>query len=228
MPMQRLQQHYNLMPPVIKFLLLSNILIFLFEGVLGPQLIQDFGLWPVLPEDFVRLAQAKGYFINGFQPWQVLSYAFLHGSLMHLLLNMYALWLFGTALENLWGSARFATYYLVCVLGAGLVQLIVVSVNLEPGNYYPTIGASGGVFGVLLAYGMIFPRAIIFLLIPPMPIEARWFVILYGGIELFFGITGTQSGVAHFAHLGGMVFGYLLIRLWRDRPPVHPDRLPGP
>ncbi len=214
------------MPPVIKFLLIANIVIFLFEPLLGPVTIREFGLWPVLPDDFVRLAQAKGYFINGFQPWQLFSYAFLHGNLMHLLLNMYALWLFGVALENLWGSARFAVYYLVCILGAGFVQLLVVSINLEPGNYYPTIGASGGVFGVLLAYGMMFPRAIIFLLIPPMPIQARWFVILYGGIELFFGITGTQSGVAHFAHLGGMAFGYLLIRHWRHLPPARPDRLP--
>ncbi len=228
MPLQGIQHQYSLMPPVIRFLLIANVLVFLFESLAGPVLIREFGLWPVLPDEFVRLAQERGYFVNGFAPWQLLSYAFLHGNLMHLLLNMYALWLFGVALENLWGSARFAVYYLVCVLGAGLVQLLVVSLNLEPGNYYPTIGASGGVFGVLLAYGMMFPRAIIFLLIPPMPIEARWFVLIYGGIELFFGITGTDSGVAHFAHLGGMIFGYFLIRHWRNLPPAHPDRLPDP
>ena len=225
--MQRDQQQYALMPPVIKFLLISNILVFLVELIFGLPLIRQFGLWPILPEEFVRVAQDRGYFINSFQPWQLLSYAFLHGGSMHLLLNMYALWLFGIALENLWGSARFAIYYLVCVVGAGFVQLLVVSLSVEPGNYYPTIGASGGVFGVLLAYGMMFPRSIIFLLIPPIPIQARWFVLIYGAIELFFGITGTDSGVAHFAHLGGMFFGYLLIRHWRNLPPARPDRLPG-
>ncbi len=227
MPLQQARKQYSLMPPVIKFLLLSNTLIFLLEALGGISLIREFALWPILPDDFVRMAQARGYFINRFEPWQLLSYAFLHGSSMHLLLNMYALWLFGIALENFWGSARFALYYLVCVVGAGFVQLLVVSFTAEPGNYYPTIGASGGVFGVLLAYGMIFPRSILFLLIPPMPIEARWFVLIYGGIELFFGITGTDSGVAHFAHLGGMFFGYLLIRHWRNLPPARPDRLPG-
>ncbi len=225
MPLQQAREQSSLMPPVIKFLLLGNSLIFLLETLGGVSLIREFALWPILPEDFVQVAQARGYFINRFEPWQLVSYAFLHGGSMHLLLNMYALWLFGIALENLWGSARFAIYYLVCVVGAGLVQLLVVSFAAEPGNYYPTIGSSGGVFGVLLAYGMMFPRNILFLLIPPMPIEARWLVLIYGGIELFFGITGTASGVAHFAHLGGMLFGYLLIRHWRKLPPVRTDRL---
>jgi membrane associated rhomboid family serine protease len=227
MPLQRAREQYSLMPPVIKFLLLSNSLIFLLEVLFGVSLIRSFALWPILPDEFVRLAQARGMFVNGFEPWQLVSYAFLHGNSMHLLLNMYALWMFGIALENRWGSARFALYYLVCVAGAGFVQLLVVSLTVEPGHYYPTIGASGGVFGVLLAYGMMFPRSVLILLFPPIPIEARWFVLIYGAIELFFGITGTDSGVAHFAHLGGMFFGYLLIRHWRGLPPARPGRLPG-
>ena len=136
---------------------------------------------------------------------------------MHLLLNMYALWLFGVALENLWGSRTFAIYYLVCVIGAGITQIVTSSIA---GDYYPTIGASGGVFGVLLAFGLFFPNQVLILLIPPMPIKAKWFVILYGIIELVFGVTGTEAGVAHFAHLGGMLFGFLLIYYWQQHPPV--------
>jgi membrane associated rhomboid family serine protease len=135
---------------------------------------------------------------------------------MHILLNMCALWLFGTGLENLWGSRTFAVYYFVCVLGAALTQLLVQDMT---GQYSPTIGASGGVFGVLLAFGLFFPNQVLILLIPPMPIKAKWFVIIYGVVELAFGVTGTEDGVAHFAHLGGMLFGFLLLYYWSNNPP---------
>ncbi len=121
---------------------------------------------------------------------------------------MYALWLFGVGLENLWGSKKFAIYYFVCVVGAAITQLLVQEMI---GQFSPTIGASGGVFGILLAFGLFFSNEVLFLIIPPMPIKAKWFVVLYGGIELLFGITGTAAGVAHFAHLGGMLFGFLLL-----------------
>jgi membrane associated rhomboid family serine protease len=204
------------MPPVIKFLLISNVVIFLFETQYFETLVGHFALWPYLPE-YLRIATDGE--VYRFHLWQLFSYAFLHGSWMHLLLNMYALWLFGVALENRWGSRHFAMYYLVCIIGAGLTQLLVTSLSVGQGGYFPTLGASGGVFGVLLAYGMIFPNQVLILLIPPMPIKAKYFVLIYGFVELIFGITGTQSGVAHFAHLGGMLFGFLLLQHWKTRPP---------
>jgi len=213
--MANIRQHYSSLPPVIKILLLANIGVFLLEVPYARQLISSFALWPLPPDQLLALKPN----INEFMPWQLISYAFLHGSIMHLLLNMYALWLFGVSLENLWGSRIFAIYYFVCVIGAGLVQLVVSSIGVQHGSYYPTIGASGGVFGVLLAFGLFFPNQRLLLLIPPIPIKAKWFVLIYGVIELWFGATGTQAGVAHFAHLGGMFFGFLLIYYWKKHPP---------
>jgi membrane associated rhomboid family serine protease len=209
------RNHYSLLPPVIKILLLSNGLIYIIEILFANTIISNFALWPYVPDAL----RTQGNEIYSFMPWQLLSYGFLHGGLTHLLLNMYALWIFGVQLENLWGSRVFAIYYFVCVIGAGLIQLLVTSFTIHQGLYYPTIGASGGVFGVLLAFGMFFPNQVLFLLIPPMPIKAKWFVILYGLIELGFGITGTSAGIAHFAHLGGMLFGFLLIYYWTRHPP---------
>jgi len=214
--MANIKEHYSLLPPVIKLLLISNVVIFLLEQVFANELIAYFALWPIVPDQV--LAQQPDIF--RFMPWQLVSYAFLHGGVMHVLLNMYALWLFGAGLENLWGSRTFAIYYFVCAMGAGLVQLVVATIGVEQGAYYPTIGASGGVFGVLLAFGMFFPNQVIILLIPPIPIKAKWFVLIYGAIELWFGVSGTDAGVAHFAHLGGMFFGLVLIYYWKKYPPA--------
>jgi membrane associated rhomboid family serine protease len=194
-------------------LLIVNGIMFLLEisGGGGRQLIDLLALWP--------LASGSGLYDGaapGFQFWQLVTYSFLHGGIMHLALNMYALWLFGTRMEMVWGSKAFAIYYFVCVIGAGLVQLLVAS---QVGNAYPTIGASGGVFGLLLAFGLTFPNERLMLLFPPVAMSAKWFVIIYGAIELYFGVTGSLSGVAHFAHLGGMLFGYILIKYWRSHPP---------
>ena len=202
---------YSSVPPIVKSLLIVNGIMFLLELYIGNILITELALWP--------LDLSTGPDINTrphFQISQLVTYAFLHGGVMHLLLNMYALWMFGSRIENLWGSKVFTIYYFVCVVGAGLVQLFVSS---QGENYYPTIGASGGVFGLLLAFGMFFPRERLILIFPPIPIEARWFVILYGAIELWFGVTGLAAGIAHFAHLGGMLFGFLLILYWRKHPP---------
>jgi len=158
-------------------------------------------LWPL----------ESGYFT----PWQLLSYAFLHGSFNHLFFNMFAVWMFGTPLEQAWGSQRFTLYYVVCVVGAAVAQLLV---QLFEGGVYPTIGASGGVFGLLLAYGVMWPNNRIFLLFFPVPVKAKWFVLIYGGIELLLGFTRAMPGIAHFAHLGGMVFGALLLYRWGWRP----------
>jgi membrane associated rhomboid family serine protease len=181
-------------------------------------------LWP--------LGMGDGGLFSGapeFRPWQLLTYGFMHGSFSHMLFNMIALYMFGAALEHTWGNKRFLTYYLVCVVGAGLLQLLVGWWTMSNGgNAYPTVGASGGVFGLLLAYGMLFPNHRLMLLFPPIPMKARTFVILYGAIELMLGFTGLQPGVAHFAHLGGMLFGWLLIRYWRGQPPFGKRRPPGP
>src|SRR5699024_193335 len=141
-----------------------------------------------------------------FQFWQLLSYGFLHAGFSHLFFNMFGLWMFGRAVEYVWGGARFLLYYLVCVIGAGICQLLTLYF-FSAGYATPTVGASGGLFGILLAFGMMFPNARVMLLIPPIPVTAKCLVIGYGALELFCGVTGTQPGVAHFAHLGGMAFG---------------------
>lgn len=188
-------------------LLIANGLLFLAELVWGDGLIGWFGLWPL------GVVGDSGA-VPPFLPWQVLTYGFLHGGILHLVLNMYALWMFGSQLEAVWGARRFAVYYFSCLVGAALTQLPVSElVLLQGGEAYPVIGASGGVFGLLLAYGVLFPYNRLMLLFPPVSIQAAWFVIGYGIIELWAGVTGSAEGVAHFAHLGGMLTGGLL--LWR-------------
>lgn len=207
--MKAIRHHYSLLPPVIKLLLILNGVIFSLELSFATPLFSYFALWPLAP-DYIQLANSQ---LHPFMFWQLISYSFLHGSMMHLLLNMYALWLFGVGLENLWGSKKFAIYYFVCVFGAAITQLLVQDMT---GQYAPTIGASGGVFGILLAFGLFFPNQILILIIPPTPIKAKWFVVIYGIVELVFGVTGTAAGVAHFAHLGGMLFGFLLLYYWKN------------
>ncbi len=164
-------------------------------------LLSPLALWPV----------QSGWFY----PWQLISYGFLHGSTTHLFFNMLALYMFGLPLEAGWGKQRFAFYYVTCLAGAGLIQLIVSLGSPVP---YPTIGASGAVFGLLLAYGLRYPNNTIMLLIPPVPIKAKYFVWIYGALELYLGISGRAPGIAHFAHLGGMLFGLLLLWQWGWRP----------
>jgi membrane associated rhomboid family serine protease len=202
---------YSLLSPVVKLLLIANGAMFFLELSYGEQLISALALWPLDQSASLQLEPAQMHF----QLFQLVTYSFLHGSVMHLLLNMYALWLFGTRMENVWGSRAFTIYYFVCVIGAGLTQLLVSTLS---GGVYPTIGASGGVFGLLLAFGMRFPNEVLMLVFPPVALPAKWFVTIYAAIELWAGVAGTQAGVAHFAHLGGMLFGYLLIQYWRSHP----------
>jgi len=194
------------MPPITTILLLANVAAYLLQG-LFPGLEMPLALWP-----FGSAAATNGQV--GFAPWQLVSYAFLHGSLFHLGFNMLALYMFGGAIERVFGERRYVVYYVVCVISAAITQLVFAAVS---GGIYPTIGASGGVFGLLLAYAIYFPNNRVMLLIPPIPLPARVFVVLYAALELYLGVTGTQEGVAHFAHLGGMVGGYAMLRLWRGR-----------
>ncbi|NIM71238.1 MAG: rhomboid family intramembrane serine protease [Xanthomonadales bacterium] len=183
-------------PPASIAIIIACAAVFLLNN-LSPAL----ALWPL----------QSGHF----GPWQLLSYAFLHGGLNHIFFNMFALWMFGLPLERAWGSQRFLLYYLVCILGAAITQLVVQQLS---GDFYPTIGASGAVFGLLLAYGVMWPENRILLLFFPVPVKAKWFVLIYGAIELVFGVTQAMPQIAHFAHLGGLFFGAGLLWRWGWRP----------
>jgi membrane associated rhomboid family serine protease len=191
--------------PVTRALLIINVGVFLLQALLGDWLIALFALWPPASPAYPGAPP--------FMVWQLLTYGFLHGSLTHLAFNMLALYMFGAEIERLLGPRHFLAYYLVCVVGAALTQLIVMgSLDRPP---LPTVGASGGVFGLLLAFGLAYPQRRIMLLFPPIPMPAWLFVTLYGLLELYLGVTGSSEGVAHFAHLGGMAAGYALLARWR-------------
>jgi membrane associated rhomboid family serine protease len=189
------------MPPVTQALLLINVAAFSLDFLLGGMLSRFLALYPVG---------------DGFMPWQIVTYAFLHGGMGHLCFNRLGLWMFGSELERLWGQKRFMNFYGASLLAAAATQLLVTWLLQSRAI---TVGASGGLFGLLLAFGMLFPNRIIMPLFPPIPMKAKYFVALFGGLELLFGVTSTQSGIAHFAHLGGMLGGFLMIRYWRGQPP---------
>ena len=191
-------------PTVTRALLVANVIVFGLQWFTGSLLELNFALWP--PAD----VQYPG--AGHLQLWQPITYAFLHGSVQHLFFNMLALYMFGGDVEQLLGVRRYTIYYFACVLGAAAAQLFVMS-RME-GPPHATLGASGGVFGLLLAFGMAFPQRRILLLFPPIPMPAWLFVTLYGLLELTLGVTGTEDGVAHFAHLGGMAAGFVLLTNW--------------
>jgi len=192
------------MPPVTTALIVANIAIYLGQMAM-PALLGPFALWPLG-------AAARSGGQVGFEIWQLVTYAFLHGSLLHLFFNMFALYMFGSALEQVVGARRYVAYYVVSVLAAAVTQLVVTGMS---GAIYPTVGASGGVFGILLAYAVYFPRNKLFLFFLPIPIPARVFVVIYAAVELYLGVSDTQTGIAHFAHLGGLVGGALMLAWWR-------------
>lgn len=257
--------------PVVKNIIIINALMLLATYVLnssyGFDMTRHFGLF---------------YFRSDyFNPYQFVTYMFMHGGFAHLLFNMYALFIFGRVLETVWGSSRFFSYYMITGLGAAILHTLVNHIQLSsligmsllfaanptpelfarfiqlyvpkatpqitdfisawqndatnPGYVkeamafveritatkinIPTVGASGAVFGVLLAFGMYFPNTQLMLLFPPIPIQAKYFVMIYGAIELYLGLSQPGSQIAHFAHLGGMIFGFILIKYWNRRPP---------
>ncbi len=206
------------MPEVVKNLLILNVLMYLATIVaenMGVDLTRKLGLF-YIGSDY-------------FRPYQFITHMFMHGSLLHIFSNMFALWMFGMRLENYWGAKRFLFFYFFCGLGAAFIHSTVTyfeiqhleSTVADPAylmmmKNMPTVGASGAVFGVLLAFGMIFPNTQLMLLFPPIPIRAKFFVFFYAIFELYAGVSSLQGGsnIAHFAHLGGMLFGYILIKYW--------------
>jgi membrane associated rhomboid family serine protease len=230
------------MPPVVKNLIFINIIMLLAYYTIGSVL--DIDLNRMLGLYFPKSEQ--------FKPIQIITHMFMHSGILHLFFNMFALYMFGTVLEQVWGPKRFLIFYFVCGLGAALTHESVIAFqyshlahSLSPENlqlvlnegtaYFnqgkvftdpgmenlqillntPTVGASGAIFGVLLAFGVLFPNTQLMFIFPPIPIKAKYFVMIYGGIELFMAITQPGANIAHAAHLGGMLFGYLLIRYWR-------------
>ena len=187
------------MPPVTRALIIANVAVFLLQAN-GFSLVESFALWPPASGDLAS---------PGFAPWQLVTYSFLHGGFSHILFNMFGLYMFGSEVERLFGSRFFLTYYIASVIAAGITHLVVTS--LFGGPAIPVVGASGGIYGLLLAFGVYFPHRTVVLMIPPIPMKARTFVVVFAVLELFFGVTGTASGVAHFAHLGGMLGGWLMI-----------------
>ncbi|MCE2869534.1 MAG: rhomboid family intramembrane serine protease [Gammaproteobacteria bacterium] len=210
------------LPKVTRNLLWIIALVYLAQQFLGDALM-PFMLWP-LQAVFVGTGSDGLPVSMGFQPWQLLTYGFMHdpNGFGHLFFNGIALYQFGGRLEEVWGGRRYLSFFLVCIIGAGICQLAFMAWMPETAG--PTIGASGGVYGLLMAYAMLFPRERVMLLIPPIPMSARTLVIVFGALSLLMGVTGTAGGIAHFAHLGGMLFGWLLIRYWRGQPPFTQKR----
>lgn len=186
----------SIFPPAVKHLLIVNALCFvaLNTPIIGEPLFVYGALWPI----------GSG----NFDIWQLVSYMFLHAGFSHIFFNLFALWMFGQAIENYWGTRRFTIYYFLTGIGAALLHMLIGAGGA------PTLGASGAVYGILLAFGMMFPERPIMLLFPPIPIKAKYFVAGFGVIELISGISRANSGVAHFAHLGGMLVGFILIKYW--------------
>lgn len=206
-------------PPVIKNLVIINVIMLLITTFTGDFMYEKFSLF---------------YFESPFfKPYQFITHMFMHGNFIHLLFNMYSLVIFGVVLEQVWGSKKFFLYYMVTGLGAAVLHSFVLYLDasaqqtaIEAGSMQaaqnlqmlmmtPTVGASGAVYGVLLAYGMLFPNNVLQLIFPPVALKAKWFVLIFGAIELFLGVSNRGGNIAHFAHLGGMIFGYFLIIYWK-------------
>ncbi len=201
---------FQFFPPVIKGLLITNVGVFFLSAFLSLFRLRGAALANPIETLFALVPLGEG-----FRPWQLVTYMFMHGGLMHLLFNMLALWMFGMQLENTWGSKKFLTYYMICGIGAGISNLFIGPLFAPPA---PTVGASGAIYGVLIAFGMLFPDQPIFIYFL-LPIRARYFVLLYIALEIYAGISSTSDGVAHFAHLGGAAVGYVYLLIDRRQAP---------
>ena len=188
------------LPPATQWLLIANVAVFFLQSS-GAVPFDAFALWP------------PGGFESAFEPWQLVTYSFLHGNMAHIFFNMLALYMFGGEIERLFGSRFYALYYFASVVSAAILHLVIMAWMGSPP--VPMVGASGGIYGLLLAFGIYFPHRRVLLLFPPIPMPARVFVFGFAALELFLGITQTAAGVAHFAHLGGMLGGWLMIQYRR-------------
>lgn len=213
--------------PAIKNIIIINVLVMIMISINQLMMMENFALF-----------YPKSRF---FHIWQPVTYLFLHGNFAHLLFNMYTLYIFGTVLERVWGAKKFLIFYFVTGIGAALVQMGVqwfqieaLTRELAAGQLEanakiltllatPTVGASGAIYGVLMGYAMLYPDSILRLLFPPIALKAKWFVLIFGAIELLIGISGSNDGVAHFAHLGGLVFGFILIKYWKKQHRLYGD-----
>ncbi len=195
------------LPPAVKNLLIINIIVFIGTELIGDPMYQWFALFPI-GSPFFRW-------------WQFLTHMFMHGNFMHIFFNMWSLIVFGPMLERLWGSKKFLIFYFVCGLGAALCHELVLLT--QPLSNIPTVGASGAIYGLLLGFGMLYPNYVLTLVFPPVSLKAKWFVAIFAGIELLTGVLGTHDGVAHFAHLGGMLFGLILILIWKKKGQMYTE-----
>lgn len=194
---------FSMFPPVLKFLLIANVAVFVLQNfLLGSLVFQNIPLENYFLRFFALQSLGSEHSIF---PWQLITYQFMHSGFMHLFFNMFALWMFGSELEYLWGSKKFAFYYLLCGIGAGIIQILIADV--------PTIGASGAVYGILLAFGFTFPNRPILMFPIFIPIPAKYYVVIFAAIAFISGMTGADNGVAHFAHVAGAVTGLILLTL---------------
>ena len=206
-------------PPAVKNIIIINVLVYLVTSLKGNFMYENFALfYPTSPF---------------FHWWQPLTHMFMHGGFWHIFFNMYTLFIFGSVLERVWGTKKFLLYYFVTGLGAAAVHTgvewiqmthwmsqaaegsMAAQASIHAMKMTPTVGASGAIYGLLMGYAMLYPDAIMSLIFPPISMKAKWFVLIFAAIELFTGVTGTGGGIAHFAHLGGLIFGFILLMYWK-------------
>lgn len=187
-------------PKAVKHIIIINLLMLVLTYLNNPLMSKWFALNPI---SFI------------WKPWQLVTYMFMHGGFGHLFFNMYTLFIFGSVLENVWGTKKFLTFYFVTGIGAALVN---IGVQYLTGSFALTVGASGAIYGILMGYAMLYPDSRLTLLFPPVSMKAKWFVLIFAGIELLLGISNNPAdNVAHFAHLGGLIFAFLLIMFWKKK-----------
>lgn len=190
----------NNIPKAVKHIIIINVLMLVLTYLNNPLMSKWFALNPI---SFL------------WKPWQLVTYMFMHGGFGHLFFNMYTLFIFGSVLENVWGTKKFLTFYFVTGIGAALVN---IGVQYLTGSFALTVGASGAIYGILMGYAMLYPDSMLTLILPPVSMKAKWFVLIFAGIELLLGISNNPAdNVAHFAHLGGLVFAFLLLMFWKKR-----------
>lgn len=227
----------NNFPPVVKNLIIINVIVWAAQQMLGQyHFTERISLYPIMPRQLHDILVSNGIYADfeQFQPYQIATHMFAHGPLFHILFNMFALWMFGRILENVWGPKRFLLFYLICGVGAAACHLFIQYLRCEQlldliltnpnspklssmlGAAAPAVGASGAIMGLLVAFAYLFPNTELYLMFIPVPVKAKWAILVYVLYDLIFGITGGDN-VAHFAHLGGAITGFVLVLIWNKR-----------